>query len=72
MAKFSKVKLLHALISVAIMAVVLVLLSPILLIFTESKEGCITIWNFVGIGYLLLIMWLAERVNKYYKSKNNG
>lgn len=72
MAKFSKVRLLHALISVAIMAVVLVLLSPILLIFTESKEGSITIWNFVGIAYLLLIVWLAEKANKYYKAKNNG
>lgn len=72
MSKINKIKVWHALISVAVIIVVMVLLSPILLIFTESKDGSITIWNFVGIAYLLMVVWLGDRVNKYYKAKNNG
>ena len=72
MSKINKIKVWHALISVAVIIVVMVLLSPILLIFTESKDGSITIWNFVGIAYLLMVVWLGGRVNKYYKAKNNG
>lgn len=36
---------------------VLVLFAPVLLIITEGPDGGITIWNFVGIAYLLA--WVA-------------
>lgn len=72
MAKISKIKVLHALISVAVMVVIMVLLSPILLIFTESKDGSITIWNFVGIAYLLMVVGLAYKVNEHYSGKDHG
>lgn len=68
---FSKVRLLHALITAAVVMVVVVLLSPTLLIFSESKDGSITIWNFVGIAYLLLIFWLSTKVNGHFKSNSD-
>ena len=69
---FSKTKVLYALISLAIIAVVVILLSPILLIFTEGRDGSVTPWNFVGIAYLLLVFWVSTKVNKHYKNSNNG
>lgn len=36
---------------------VLVLFAPVLLIITEGPDSGITIWNFVGIAYLLA--WVA-------------
>lgn len=36
---------------------VLVLFAPVLLIVSEGPDGGITIWNFVGITYLLA--WVA-------------
>lgn len=32
---------------------VLVLFAPVLLIISEGPDGGVTIWNFVGIAYLL-------------------
>ena len=69
---FSKIRILHAMITIAVGIVVMVLLSPTLLIFSEGKDGSITIWNFVGIGYLLLIVWLAGKVNGHFKKADNG
>lgn len=44
---------------------VLVLFAPVLLIITEGPDGGITIWNFVGIVYLLA--WVA--VISYYERR---
>lgn len=33
---------------------VLVLFAPVLLIISEGPDGGVTIWNFVGIAYLLV------------------
>lgn len=44
---------------------VLVLFAPVLLIITEGPDGGITIWNFVGIAYLMA--WVA--VISYYERR---
>ena len=69
---FSKIRILHTMITIAVGIVVVVLLSPTLLIFSEGKDGSITIWNFVGIGHLLLIVWLAGKVNGHFKKADDG
>lgn len=68
MKHFDKNRVIHTVLGIGVFTVAMVLLAPILLIFTESKDGSITIWNFVGIAYLLTVVWLAERWNKYHKS----
>ena len=44
--------------------VIALLCSPVLLIFTEGQDGAPTVWNFVGIGWLALLI-LACR--KFFK-----
>lgn len=48
---------------------VLVLFAPVLLIITEGPDGGITIWNFVGIAYLLA--WVAV-LSFYERRRRHG
>ena len=48
---------------------VLVLFAPVLLIITEGPDGGITIWNFVGIAYLLA--WVAV-ISFYDRRRRRG
>lgn len=48
---------------------VLVLFAPVLLIITEGPDGVITIWNFVGIAYLLA--WVAV-ISYYERRRRHG
>ena len=48
---------------------VLVLFAPVLLIITEGPDGGITIWNFVGIAYLLA--WVAV-LSFYERRRQHG
>ena len=48
---------------------VLVLFAPVLLIITEGPDGGITIWNFVGIAYLLA--WVAV-ISYYERRRRHG
>lgn len=48
---------------------VLVLFTPVLLIITEGPDGGITIWNFVGIAYLLA--WVAV-ISFYERRRQHG
>lgn len=66
MKKFNKAHLIHILLSLGVMATVMILLSPILLIFTEGRDGSITVWNFVGIAYLLGIICIIGYTRKHY------
>lgn len=66
MKKFNKAHLIHILLSLGVMATVSILLSPILLIFTEGRDGSITVWNFVGIAYLLGIICIIGYTRKHY------
>lgn len=44
--------------------VAVVLCAPVLLLFTESKDGGVTVWNYVGLLYLGA--WIALA---YWKSR---
>ena len=55
-------KVLCTLAIIGLFIVMMIVLSPCLLIFTESKDGGITIWNFVGIAYMLGIVWIIGYV----------
>lgn len=57
-------KVLCTLTIIGLFIVMMIVLSPCLLIFTESKDGGITIWNFVGIAYMLGIAWIVGYVIK--------
>lgn len=48
---------------------VLVLFAPVLLIITEGPDGGITIWNYVGIAYLLA--WVAV-ISYYERRRQHG
>lgn len=48
---------------------VLVLFAPVLLIITEGPNGEITIWNFLGIAYLLA--WVAV-ISYYERRRQHG
>lgn len=37
---------------------------PTLLIFTQGNDGSITVWNFVGILWLLMLCWIVGKVSK--------
>lgn len=60
---------LGTIIAIAAWLVVMVLLSPCLLIFTEGRDGGITVWNFVGIVYLLGVIGIVWYANKRYNQK---
>lgn len=57
-------KVLCTLTIIGLFIVMMIVLSPCLLIFTEGKDGGITIWNFVGIAYTLGIAWIVGYVIK--------
>ena len=48
---------------------VVVLFTPVLFIITEGPDGGITIWNFVGIAYLLA--WVAV-ISYYDRRRKHG
>ena len=52
-----------------IFAVLFILCLPTLLIFSEGHDGGITVWNFVGIAWLLM---LVKTWHYVAKQKNNG
>ena len=57
-------------IAIAAWLVVMILLSPCLLIFTEGRDGGITIWNFVGIAYMLGVIGIVGYAIK--RHNNHG
>ena len=50
-------------------AVLFIICLPTLLIFSEGHDGEITVWNFVGIAWLLILVKIAHYV---IKKKHNG
>ena len=47
----------------AVMAV-LVICSPVLLIFSTGNDGELTIWNFVGMAWLVMLILVGKTVNR--------
>lgn len=37
---------------------------PTFLIFTKGKDDSITVWNFVGILWLLMLCWIVGKISK--------
>lgn len=37
---------------------------PTLLIFTKGNNDSITVWNFVGILWLLMLSWIVGKISK--------
>ena len=72
MKQFNFNSVLRIIIAISTWLVVMVLLSPCLLIFTEGKDGGITVWNFVGIAYLLGVIGIVGYAIKQHKTNNNG
>lgn len=67
MKQFDFNSVLRIIIAIAAWLVVMILLSPCLLIFTEGKDGGITVWNFVGIAYLLGVIGIVGYSIKKHK-----
>lgn len=67
MKQFDFNSVLRIIIAIAAWLVVMILLSPCLLIFTEGKDGGITVWNFVGIAYLLGVIGIVGYAIKKHK-----
>lgn len=44
--------------------VIVMLCSPVLLIFTEGQDGAPTVWNLVGIGWLALLFLACKKFFK--------
>ena len=40
--------------------IMIVVVSPIALIFTGGEHGGITVWNFVGLAYLLILCFTVK------------
>ena len=64
-------KVLRTLLAVAVMLVAMILLSPCLLVFTEGKDGGITVWNFVGIAYIIGVIAIVWLINKKHQDHDN-
>ena len=64
-------KVLRTLLAVAVLFVAMIPLSPCLLVFTEGKDGGITIWNFVGIAYILGVIAIIWFINKRHQDNDN-
>ena len=49
------------LVAVASWLLVLLVFSPVFLIFSTGSEGEPTIWNVVGIAYLIILVWFIRK-----------
>lgn len=47
---------------VALCIAAIIAISPCMLILTEGEDGGITIWNFVGIAYLIVLCWAVDKL----------
>ena len=52
-------------VTLGIVAFLMLLTAPLLLIFTEGEDGAPTIWNFVGLAYLALLIFAAYKAKRF-------
>lgn len=62
-------KVIEFVLTAGVFAVLFIICLPTLLIFSEGHDGGITVWNFVGIAWLLILVKIAHYV---IKKKHNG
>jgi len=51
----------HLLVMILVFMILALLGAPLFLIFSEGPDGTITVWNFVGIAYALVLIYLIKR-----------
>lgn len=59
-----KNKLITFILYATLYLIAFVFVLPTFLIFTQSSDGAITVWNFVGILWLLMLCWIVGKVSK--------
>ena len=57
-------KIVYGSLWVAFVAALMVLVSPVILIFYKVEDGELTIWNFVGLVWLFLLVFLCNYADK--------
>lgn len=62
-------KVVNFVMTAGVFAMLFILCLPVLLIFSEGSDGGITVWNFVGIAWLLVLVAIGHKV---FKKQNNG
>lgn len=62
-------KVVNFVMTAGIFAMLFILCLPVLLIFSEGQDGGITVWNFVGIAWLLVLVGIGSKV---FKKQSNG
>ena len=59
-----KNKLLKFILYATLYLIALAFVLPTLLIFTKGNNDSITVWNFVGILWLLMLSWIVGKISK--------
>ena len=62
-------KIVYGSLWVAMVLALMVLVSPVLLIFSTGKDGEMTIWNLVGIVWLFLLVCVFNYADKRWIKK---
>ena len=62
-------KIVYGSLWVAMVLALMVLVSPVLLIFSTGQDGEMTIWNLVGIVWLLLLVCVFNYADKRWIKK---
>lgn len=57
-------KLIYCGLWVVMVLALMVLVSPVFLIFSVGNDGEMTVWNFVGIGWLCLLVYVFNVAEK--------
>lgn len=57
-------KLIYGSLLFVMYAALMVLVSPVILIFSKGEDGELTIWNFVGMAWLVMLILVGKTVSR--------